>query len=101
MPSDFGDVLATLATTSGAMGKWMLRLDLAGHKGPETILEGILIGVEGCFAVERTCRSGFNFPAYSLSLMKPTVLTWVSDSYPLSLLLLVHTPDSPDIHSIK
>ena len=81
LPSDFGDVLATLATTSRAMGKWMLWLDSAGQKGPEIILEDILIVVKGCFTVERTCGSRFNFPAYNLSLMKPTVLTWVSDSY--------------------
>jgi hypothetical protein len=53
LPSDFGDVLANLATTSRAMDKWMLRLDSAGQKGPEIILEGILIVVEGCFTAER------------------------------------------------
>jgi hypothetical protein len=35
------------------MDKWMLRLDSAGQKGPEIILEGILIVVEGCFTAER------------------------------------------------
>jgi hypothetical protein len=45
--SDFGHVLATFAITSRAMGKWMLRLDSAGQKGPEITLEGILIVVEG------------------------------------------------------
>jgi hypothetical protein len=54
LPSDFGDVLATLATTSRAMSKWMLRLDSAGQKGPEITLEGILIVVEGWFTAERT-----------------------------------------------
>jgi hypothetical protein len=53
LPSDFGHVLATLATTSRAMGKWMLRLDSAGQKGPEIPLEGILIVVEGWFTAER------------------------------------------------
>jgi hypothetical protein len=53
LPSDFADVLATLATTSSAMDKWMLRLDSAGQKGPEIILEGILIVVEGWFTAER------------------------------------------------
>jgi hypothetical protein len=43
LPSDFGDVLATLAITSRA-DKWMLQLDSAGldsagQKGPEIILE--------------------------------------------------------------
>ena len=52
-PSDFGDVLVNLATTSRAMDKWMLRLDSAGQKGPEITLEGILIVVEGCFTAER------------------------------------------------
>jgi hypothetical protein len=37
------DVLASLATTSRAMDKWMLQLDSAGQKGPETTLEGVLI----------------------------------------------------------
>src|SRR5271170_6884528 len=58
LPSDFGDVLANLATTNRAMDKWMLRLDSAGQKGPEIILQGILIVVEGCFTAERTCGSG-------------------------------------------
>jgi hypothetical protein len=57
LPSDFGDVLATLATTSRAIGKWMLRLDSAGQKGPETTLERILIVVEGCFTAERRDRA--------------------------------------------
>jgi hypothetical protein len=57
LPSDFGDVLANLATTSGAMDKWMLRLDSAGQKGPEITLKGFLIVVEGCFTAERTCGS--------------------------------------------
>jgi hypothetical protein len=56
--SDFGDVLANLATTNKAMDKWRLRLDSAGQKGPEITLEGILIVVEGCFTAERTQRSG-------------------------------------------
>src|SRR5271154_2096082 len=42
-PSDFGDVLANLATASRTMDKWMLRLDSAGQKGLEITLEGILI----------------------------------------------------------
>jgi hypothetical protein len=58
LPSDFGDVLASLATTSRAMDKWMLRLDSAGQKGLEMTLEGILIVVEGCFTPERTCGLG-------------------------------------------
>jgi len=58
LPSDFGDVLATLATTSRAMGKWMLRRNSAGQKGPEISLEGILIAVEGWFTAERNLRSG-------------------------------------------
>ena len=51
--SDFGDVLANLATTNKAMDKWRVRLDSAGQKGPEITLEGILIVVEGCFTAER------------------------------------------------
>ena len=50
--SDFGDVLANLATTSRAMDKWMLQLDSAAQKGPEISLEGILIVVEGCVTAE-------------------------------------------------
>jgi hypothetical protein len=57
--SDFGDVLSNLATTSGAMDKWMLRLDSAGQKGQEIILEGILIVVEGCFTAERNGSEAF------------------------------------------
>ena len=57
MPSDFGDVLANLATTCRAMDKWMLRLDSAAEKGPEISLEGILIVVEGCFTAERSGSS--------------------------------------------
>jgi hypothetical protein len=53
MPSDFGDVLANLATTSRATDKWILRLDLSGQKGPEITLEGVLIFVEGSFTAER------------------------------------------------
>jgi hypothetical protein len=53
LPSDFWDVLATLATTSKAMGKWMLRLDSEGQKSPEITLEGILIVVEGWFTAKR------------------------------------------------
>jgi hypothetical protein len=30
----------------------MLRLDSAGQKGPEIVLESILIAVEGCFTAE-------------------------------------------------
>ena len=51
--SDFGHVLANLATTSRAPDKWMSRLDSAGQKGPEITLEGILIVVEGWFTAER------------------------------------------------
>jgi hypothetical protein len=46
LPSDYGDVLANLTTTSRAMDKWMLRLDLAGQKDPEITLKGVLIVVE-------------------------------------------------------
>ena len=53
MPSDFGDVLANLATTSRAPDKWMSRLDSAGQKDPEITLEGVLIVVEGSFTAER------------------------------------------------
>jgi hypothetical protein len=41
LPSDFGDVLANLATTSRAMDQRMLQLDSAGQKGPEITLEGL------------------------------------------------------------
>jgi hypothetical protein len=41
--------MATLATTSRALSKWMLRLDSPGQKGPEITLEAILIVVEGWF----------------------------------------------------
>jgi hypothetical protein len=54
LPSDFGDVLANLATTSRAMDRWMLQLDSVDQKGPETTLEGILIVVERCFTTERS-----------------------------------------------
>ena len=57
MPSDFGDVLATLATTSRAMGKWRLRLDSAGQKGPEITFVGVLIVVNDAL---RRGESGLN-----------------------------------------
>ena len=38
-PSDFGDILANLATTNRAMDKWMSQLNSAGQKGPEITLE--------------------------------------------------------------
>ena len=41
--SDFGYVLAILATTSRAMDKWILQLDLAGQKGPYSTLESLLV----------------------------------------------------------
>jgi len=41
--SDFGDVLAILATTSRAMDKWISQLDLAGQKGPYSTLESLLV----------------------------------------------------------
>jgi hypothetical protein len=50
--SDFGYVLANLATTNKAMDEWRLRLDSADQKGPEINLKGILIVVEGCFTAE-------------------------------------------------
>jgi len=43
--SDFEDVLAILATTSRAMDKWILQLDLAGQKGPYSTSESILVVV--------------------------------------------------------
>jgi len=54
--SDFGDVLANLATTNKAMDKWRLRLDSAGQK------------VEGSFTAEisTTC-----FCSLSLALTTP------------------------------
>jgi len=42
-PSDFGDILANLATTNRAMDKWMSQLNSAGQKGSEITLEGVLI----------------------------------------------------------
>jgi hypothetical protein len=45
-PSEIGDVLANLATTSRAMDKWMSQLDSAGRKCPETPLEGFLTVVK-------------------------------------------------------
>ena len=67
-PSDFGDILANLATTNKAMDKWRLRLDSAGQKGPEITLKGILIVVEGSFTAEisTTC-----FCSLSLALTTP------------------------------
>jgi hypothetical protein len=53
LPSDFGDVLANLATTSRAMDKWMSRLNSAGQKGGKRALEGALIAVESCFTTGR------------------------------------------------
>jgi hypothetical protein len=53
LPSEIGDVLAGLATTSRAMDKWMLQLDSAGQKGPETALEGVLIVVRSCCTTDR------------------------------------------------
>jgi hypothetical protein len=44
---------ATLATTSRAMGEWMLRLDSACQKGPEITLIGVLIVVERWFTAWR------------------------------------------------
>jgi len=58
--SDFGDVLANLATTNKAMDKWRLRLDSAGQK------------VEGCFTAERS-GSGSGFEN-TLSPMAPVFL---------------------------
>jgi len=43
--SDFGDVLAILATTSRATDNWMLGLDLADQKGPHSTSETILVAV--------------------------------------------------------
>ena len=60
LASDFGDVLANLARTSRATDKWMLRLDSTGQKGPEIILEGILIVVERCFTAENMDRAWVN-----------------------------------------
>jgi hypothetical protein len=71
LPSEFGDVLANLATTSRAMDKWMLRLDSAGQKGPEIILEGILIVVEGCFTAENL---GVGLDQNTVSPMAPVFL---------------------------
>jgi len=42
-PSDFGDILANLATTNRAMDKWMSVLNSAGQKDPKITLEGVLI----------------------------------------------------------
>jgi hypothetical protein len=39
------------------MGKWVLRLDSAGQKGPEINLEGILIVVEGWFTADISDRA--------------------------------------------
>src|SRR5271170_1696483 len=47
-PSEIADVLASLATPSRAMDKWMLQLDSACQKGPETTLEEVLIVVKSC-----------------------------------------------------
>src|SRR5271154_1677331 len=60
-PSEIGDVLASLATTSRAMDKWMLQLDSACLKGPETTLEGVLIVVKSC---RTTDRKICNIPLY-------------------------------------
>jgi hypothetical protein len=68
--SDFGDVLANLATTNKAMDKWRLRLDSAGQKGPEITLKGILIVVEGCFTAE-ICTTCFCSLSLALTTPKP------------------------------
>jgi len=41
--SDFGDVLAILATTSRTMDKWISQLDLVGQKGPHSTSESLLV----------------------------------------------------------
>ena len=46
--SEIGDVSCCEATTSGAMGKWMLRLDSACLTGLEIPFHGILMVVTGC-----------------------------------------------------
>jgi hypothetical protein len=71
LPSDFGDVLANLATTSRAMDQIMLQLDSAGQKGPEITFEGILILVEGRFTAE---RSGSDLTKTHLPPMAPVFL---------------------------
>jgi hypothetical protein len=58
LPSHFGDVLANLTTTSRAMDKWMLRLDLAGQKDPEINLKQVLIVVESWYTTGKN-RSAF------------------------------------------
>ena len=73
LPSDFGDVLANLATTNRVMDKWMLWLDSAGQKGPEITLEGILIVVEGCLTAERS-GSGSWLDQHTLLPMAPIFL---------------------------
>jgi len=50
--SDFGDVLANLATTSRGMDKWILQLDSGGQKGQEISLKGVLIVVQRCFTTD-------------------------------------------------
>src|SRR5271154_4330262 len=68
-PSEIGDFLASLATTSRAMDKWMLQLDSACQKGPETTLERVLIVVKSC---RMTDRKIFNIPP--LYIPKPCSL---------------------------
>ena len=64
--SDFGDLLANLATTNKAMDKRRLRLDSAGQKGPEITLAGILIVVEGLFTAETPIPIGMRITLQSI-----------------------------------
>jgi hypothetical protein len=77
--SDFGDVLANLATTNKAIDKWRLRLDSAGQKGPEITLEGILMVVEGCFTAERS-GSGSGFENTLLPMAPVYWSLWLATS---------------------
>src|SRR5271170_1224416 len=62
-PSDFGDVLACISTTTAAVDKWMSQVDSAGQKGPEITLKRNLMLVRGCF-MEGVCGSSSSDQVY-------------------------------------
>jgi hypothetical protein len=51
--SDFGDVLAILATTSRAMDKWISQLDLASQKGLNSTSISLLVIADSCCTTGR------------------------------------------------
>jgi hypothetical protein len=73
-PTEIGDVLANLATTSRAMDKWMSQLDSAGWKCPETTLEEVLTVVKSCCTTDwKTCSIS---PLFLLPNFQTLLFAW-------------------------